>query len=372
MGDRQRALERLQSVAGSGVDLVSLWRAVTPHLATAVPHFGGPCFFTVDPSSLLTTSPFQEGLPEIPAEWLGREYVESDYNSMTDVLGSETGVGTLHDATGGRPETARKFHEEMAPLGCDQELLFALRTRDGETWGLIGLYRLVGQPFFDDRDREFVRAAAPHLAEGARHGLLLGQAEEPDLPEAPGLVVLNHSLGVESATPGVESWLAELGGSIEALPVSVLAAAGHVVQGRPGPAVSRVPCPSGRWLVLHSAPLGREDGADHVAVILEPAHPERLAPLLMRAYHLSPREQDVTQLALRGFSTAEVSRELAIAETTVQQHLKSIFDKTGVRSRRELVGRVFHAYYEPRVRDNESRTRVDRPSRHGPMPERVG
>lgn len=372
MDNRQRTLEKLQSAACSGVDLISLWSKVTPLLATAVPHFGGPCFFTVDPSSLLTTSHFQEGLPEIPAEWLGREYAESDFNSMAEVFGSETGVGTLHEATGGRPERSRKFHEEMAPLGCDQELLFALRTRDGETWGLIGLYRQVGQPFFDDRDREFVRAASSHLAEGARHGLLLGQAQEPDLPEAPGLVVLNRSLGVESATPGAESWLEELGGSIDALPVSVQAAAGHVVHARPGPAVARVPCPSGRWLVLHAAPLGREDGADHVAVILEPAHPERLAPLLMRAYGLSPRERDVTQLALRGLSTAEVARELVIAETTVQQHLKSIFDKTGVRSRRELVGRVFHSHYEPRVRDNESRTQAGWPSRHGPMPQRVG
>jgi len=110
------------------------------------------------------------------------------------------------------------------------------------------------------------------------------------------------------------------------------------------------------------------DGARRVAVIVEPANPARISPLLMAAYGLSEREQDVTRLVLRGDSTEQVADTLCVSPHTVQQHLKSVFEKTGVRSRRELVGKVFFAHYEPRLRDNERRVVAGDPVRGGPLP----
>jgi DNA-binding CsgD family transcriptional regulator len=370
MSGRARVIDKLESIAGSGADLVTLWRETGPLLAEAVPHFEAACFFTVDPSSLLTTSHFQEGLPEIPGEWLGREYAEGDYNSMREVLHSSRGVGTLDDATGGRPELSRKFHEEMQPYGCDQELLFALRTPDGEAWGLVGLYRETGRAKFSKQDIDVVRRVAPGLAVGARHALLLGQAREPDLPQAPGLVILDERLAVESATPTAPGWLADLGGTLETPPASVLVVAGHLLSGKARQAESRVRARSGQWIVLHGSRLVHLDGRPHVSVVIEAAQPSHLTSLLMRAYALTAREQDVARLVLRGASTEMIARQLAIASGTVQAHLRNIFEKTGVRSRRELIAVAFQRHYEPRVRDNEHRTTARLPTRHGPMPHR--
>ena len=99
---------------------------------------------------------------------------------------------------------------------------------------------------------------------------------------------------------------------------------------------------SGTWVVLHGASLVA-DGTRRVAVIVEPGHPDRITPLLMAAYGLTQREQDVTRLVLQGDSTTQIAERLSVSPHTVQQHLKSVFEKTGVRSRRDLVGKVFFA-----------------------------
>jgi DNA-binding CsgD family transcriptional regulator len=371
---RQLASDKLARLAGSGLDLVSFWREATEVLTRAVPHYWAPCWYTLDPASLLVTSHFDEGIPELPPEWLIHEYYEDDVNKLADIARSARGLSTLHEATGGDPSGSPRWHANMA-LGGDQELIAALRAPSGEVWGALGLYREPGQPMFDDAELGFVRAVAPSLAEGARRGLLVGEAVDPEGPDAPGLVVLSASGEVESATPGVEQWLRALpDGDWDAgrLPSSVLAVAGRALRtaeypDEPGQvAVSRVLSRSGTWVVLHGASLVT-GGAHRVAVIVEPAHPARIAPLLMSAYGLTEREQDVTRLVLQGDSTAEIAERLVVSVHTVQQHLKSVFDKTGVRSRRDLVGKVFFAHYEPRLRDNERRASHDQPLRGGPF-----
>jgi DNA-binding CsgD family transcriptional regulator len=371
---RQRASDRIARLAGQGLDLVSFWRASTEVLDRAVPHGGAPCWFTLDPVSLLVTSHFDEGVPELPPKWALNEYYQDDVNKLADVARSRRGISTLHEATGGDPTGSPRWHFNMT-LGGDQELIAALRTSSGEVWGALGLYRGPGRPLFDDQELAFVRAVAPNLAEGARRGLLVGEATDPEGPDAPGLLVLSQEGEVESAMPGVERWLAALpDGDWDAgrLPSAVLAVAGRALRtaehpDQPGEvAVSRVLSRSGSWVVLHGASLVT-GGARRVAVIVEPAHPARIAPLLMSVYGLTEREQQVTQLVLQGNSTAEIAERLVVSAHTIQQHLKRIFDKTGVRSRRDLVGKVFFAHYEPRLRDNERRALQDRPLRGGPL-----
>jgi DNA-binding CsgD family transcriptional regulator len=373
---KERARDRIAELAGMGLDLPTFWREATEAVATAVPHYQSPCWYTLDPASLLITSHYQTELPELPAEWVAQEYYEDDFHNISSVARSKEGISTLHDATGGDPGRSPRWHANRE-MGGDQELLVALRTAPGESWGLVGLYREPDRPLFDADELAFASAVAPHLARGARRGLLVGEASDPDGPEAPGLVVLREDWSVDSLTPGMERWLAALpDGDWEGhnrLPPSVLAVAGRALRTAEGDnapgevAVARVLSTDGRWMVLHGAALVAGAGR-RVAVIVEPAHPARIVPLLMAAYGLTDREQEVTRLVLSGDSTAEIAQRLSVSPHTVQQHLKSVFEKTGVRSRRELVGKVFFAHYEPRLRDNERRVIEGRPLHGGPMP----
>ncbi len=371
---KQRAKDKIAKLAGQRFDLASFWRESSEVLATAVPHYQAPCWYTLDPASLLLTSHFQEGLPEFPSEWLVHEYYGEDVNKLADVARSDAGISTLHDVTGGDPTSSPRWQANMA-YGGDQELIAGLRARGGEVWGAVGLYRAPGEPMFDRDELAFVQAVAPFLAEGARRALLVGEATDPDTPNAPGLVVLSADWDVESTTPGVERWLADLpDGNLDTgrLPSAVLSVAARALRTAERPdepgevAVARVLSRSGTWIVLHGASLV-SDGSRRVAVIVEPAHPARITPLLMSAYGLTDREQDVTRLVLQGNSTVEIAEQLVVSTHTVQQHLKSVFDKTGVRSRRDLVGRVFFSHYEPRLRDNERRVIDGEPVRGGPL-----
>jgi hypothetical protein len=48
-------------------------------------------------------------------------------------------------------------------------------------------------------------------------------------------------------------------------------------------------------------------------------------------------------------ATRQIARALQISPYTVQEHLTSIFDKVGVRSRGELVGQVFFRHCLPAI-----------------------
>jgi len=372
---KERAQDRIAELARRGLDLVAFWRECTEVLEAAVPHYDRPCWYTLDPASLLITSHYHDGLPEYPAKMLRHEYYGEDVNQISDVVRSASGISTLHEATGGDPSSSPSWHMNMA-MGGDQEMIAALRTGRA-VWGAVGLYRAPGEPMFDDDEKAFFKAIGPDLATGARTGLLVGEARDPQWPDSPGLVVLTEEGEVESTTSGVERWLSDLpDGDLDAgrLPSAVHAVAGRALRTAqshddPGEvALARVLSRSGTWIVLHGTSLVAS-GSRRAAVIVEPAHPARITPLLMSAYGLTEREQEVTLLVLGGDSTAQIAERLIVSPYTVQEHLKKIFEKTGVRSRRELVGKVFFGHYERRFRDNERRALEGDPLRGEPFPE---
>lgn len=173
----QRAADKIGRLCREPHDLVSLWQETTEVLATAVPHYWTPCWYTLDPASLLMTSHFHLGLAEFPPQWLAAEYGE-ERNGIVDVARSATGLSTLHESSGGDPSKSERWQRNMT-MGGDQEMIARLRTRSGEVWGALALYREPGAAMFDPIEKEFVATVAPTLADGVRRALLIGQAAEP-------------------------------------------------------------------------------------------------------------------------------------------------------------------------------------------------
>ncbi len=146
-------------------------------------------------------------------------------------------------------------------------------------------------------------------------------------------------------------------------PTAALRDAQHGQAG--GVSTARVPMTNGRWAVVQGAVTGTSSDS-RVTVIIQPAHPDRIAPLLMSIYGLTVREQEVTQRVMRGNSTTELAKALGVSPTTVQQHLKSIFEKTDANSRGELVAKVYFDCYDLRSRDNRDRIQQEKFIRGGP------
>ncbi|MQB01683.1 MAG: hypothetical protein GEU78_15570 [Actinobacteria bacterium] len=180
-------------------------------------------------------------------------------------------------------------------------------------------------------------------------------APTADEPDAPGLILLAPGGDVEAITPPAERWLSLLISAAPAtgdLPAVVNSVAYRALLtargGSPEGARARVPTSGGTWLIVHGSVVG-DPAEGRTAVILEAARSPEIAPLIVAAYGLTTREREVTQLVLHGLSTAEIAARLYLSEYTVQDHLKAIFEKVGVSSRRELVARIFFQHYVPRL-----------------------
>jgi DNA-binding CsgD family transcriptional regulator len=118
--------------------------------------------------------------------------------------------------------------------------------------------------------------------------------------------------------------------------------------GVPEPFMLRSRGRSGRWYVIQAS-LAETDAAGRgsVVVVVRPMLPRELAPMLTALYGLSPREREIIAAVVRGETTKDIARRLAISPHTVKHHLDRACAKTGARGRRELIARLFRDAYQP-------------------------
>jgi DNA-binding CsgD family transcriptional regulator len=317
-------------------------------------------FATADPATLLFTGSVADDiLVSATPQFLVNEFLQDDVNKFRWLARNLPTVGNLDGATQHQLEHSVRYRDILAPLALGDELRAALST-NATCWGFLCLHREQSRTSFNLAEASFLEQVSPHLAEGLRKALLISNGVAPPVPDGPGLLILTDDLSVVATTPAAEHWLTEIAATdwprTRELPTAIYAVVARLQALEHGgdalasqmPRV-RLRTRSGQWLVLHASRMSGPALPAQIAVILEVAQSVEIAPLIIQAYDLSKREGEITLLVVRGLSTAEIASELHISANIVQDHLKAIFDRVGVHSRRELTARIFTQQYQPRI-----------------------
>ncbi|HEX6443893.1 MAG TPA: helix-turn-helix transcriptional regulator [Streptosporangiales bacterium] len=298
---------------------------------------------TADPDTLLFTGAWpEEPLGAVTRLFLENEFGARDVNRFATLATSARHVATLDGATRRDRAASERYREIMRPLGLGDELRAAL-VAGADCWGYLCLHREDGELGFTAAEAATLGRIAPHLAQALRMSVLLHGTAADDVA-GPGVVLLDDELETVATTPDADRLLSPAEGVSGRLPLPVYAVARALQAIEGGTASSsvlpraRVRTSSGTWISLAAARLNGAAGEGRLAVVVEPVEPRAAAPLLLSAHGLSPRETEVVRLVLRGLPTRSIAAELHISGHTVQDHLKAVFDKVGVRSRPELVG----------------------------------
>ena len=347
----------------AGLDVGTFMAEVAESLARAVPHVA-TCMATIDPATDMVTSVFKfgdlYGRDDQDQMWGLIEYGVDDPTNFAEMLHSESPAVGLHASTGGAAQSVQRIEELIVPFyGYTDELRLVGRTGN-ESWGSLAIFRGPDDDPFTTAEVDFMASLTTSYAAGLRTGILARHAGPGGATalHGPTVLVVGPDDRLRQMSAGAEAVLADLSnGPNMASSSSIL---GALVAGARRYAAGAVPIPprarmrmsDGRWLVMHASPLTSADGTGgDVVITVEEARPPEIVPLVVAAFGLTARERDVVQLVLQGEGTKEIATALHMSRYTVQDHLKSIFDKADVRSRRELVARVYFDQYAERMGD---------------------
>jgi DNA-binding CsgD family transcriptional regulator/GAF domain-containing protein len=340
----QQAEQALVRACASGLDVPALRREVLRALRRLMP-VDAAFFATADPETLLFTgAAAEEPLDRATPQFLANEFAGEDVNRFAVLARSRVPVSSLDTATRSDRWASPRYREIMRPLGLGDELRAAL-IAGPDCWGYLCLHREDTERGFSAAEAAALARLAPHIGHGLRSAVLVAGAAERHGADGPGVVVLTEGLDVVAVTPEAEDLLTLLPRAGQNPPVAVLAVArALLVAERDGAGarapMARVPTLRGGWLLVSASRLRGPADERRISVVLAPARPADTVPLLLSAHGLTNREAEVARLVLRGASTRGIVDALHISHYTVQDHLKAVFDKVGVRSRGDLAVRL--------------------------------
>lgn len=349
----QSARVALDTLAGAGLGQIDYFFAALELIRRAVP-YDAMCMGSIDPATNFITDSAKVGLLDSgDREFLFHEYALEDVNQFNDLARRDMPTAVLLDATNGDPMRSSRFRNVVRPmLGFEHELRGVARV-GGLMWGAYSIYRESGSPGFNQAEAEFMAQLEHAIALGLRASMIATVAHNGLGAETGPAVLIFDGQGVlQQATTTAEERVRDLGGELWGPPSTAVTTVVAVARGagrhRYASARLRARGASGQWFTLHAAPFTTGADVTSIAVTIELASPPEVLPLIVAAHGLTDREGEVVMQMLRGESTHAIAQKLHLSPYTVQDHFKSIFDKVGVSSRRELASRVFYGLYVDR------------------------
>jgi DNA-binding CsgD family transcriptional regulator len=225
-------------------------------------------------------------------------------------------------------------------------------------WGFLDLWRDDTREPFDATAAEFIASISSSLTTALR----LSQARTfiaPATPQRRGLgpvvLTLDDDLRITSRTAASEAWLDLLlpaDHEQRGVPASVSNVGAQLLAAEAGvddhPASARTHLADGFWLTLRAArlasdwpaPRSQSPGAATVVVTIEESSSTERLDLFARAFGLTAREFELLGLLATGNDTRAMARTMGVSEHTIQDHLKSIFAKTGANDRITVLSRA--------------------------------
>ena len=332
-----QAHDHVVALGSAALPLDELGAELSAALRGLVPH-EGYCLIGFDPiSGLRAFQTSRDALRVNMARLVHNETVEHDLHRFTDLASRPSPVGTLGGGGPGEAQSPR-LHELLHPQGFSGELRLALRG-GGTLWGALGLMREHRRPPFSDEEAAAATAIAQPLSRAVKRVSVRPRGQPPP-PLPPGVVIVGPDDTAEAISPQATAWFSDLyiSGGLTAeqpLPHTVLvaAAAARATGGARAGQLARIRTKSGRWLSLAACPLG----GGRVAVVLQPATTDQLLPAIAAWHDLTPRQVDVLHLLLQGYLIKQIARRLGLSPHTIEDHLKTLYRKTGTNSHQELI-----------------------------------
>lgn len=345
-GPTTRAIERVERLCRDQVGERPLRAALIEELRRSV-GFEWYAWLLTDPETEVGSSPLADApsLPDLPR--LIRSKYLTELNRWT---GLDATAITLYTATGGAPERSLVWREVLSSYRVADVASLVFRDAHG-CWGFVDLWRSEAAGPFSDRDLAYLAATVDPITEALRRAQARTFDEATPLParRGPVVLVLSPELEVKAQTPETEEYLRKLvppDGDRRPVPAGAYNVAAQLLAVEAGiddhPPTSRVHLGGGVWLTLRAARVDAKGPPtdQDIAVTIEPTSPSERRSLFARSHALSPRETELLDHLAQGADTRTIARALFVSEHTVQDHLKSIFAKTGAHNRRTLLTRL--------------------------------